>query len=130
MNFNVDIEKFKKEIAYNEPNDLRSNDLLSLLKHNVDYLKHHNKNTTKTQDNVIDVLYVFINSLSGTDEHTVNIGKKVRVIRISEYDLLNEVHVGDTGYVVDYDPVDDTVLVRFDNRFEWWFYPNQITEVE
>lgn len=130
MNFNVDIEKFKKEIAYNELNDLRSNDLLALLKHNVDYLKHHNKNTTKTQDNAIDVLYVFINSLSGTDEHTVNIGKKVRVIRVSEDDLLREVHVGDVGYVIDYDPVDDTVLVRFDNGFEWWFYPNQITEEE
>lgn len=125
MNFNVDVEKLKKEIAF-----IDSNDLLDSLKHNVDYLKHHNKNTTKTQDNAIDVLYVFINSLSGTDEHTVNIGKKVRVTRISEYDLLNEVHVGDVGYVIDYDPVDDTVLVRFDSGFEWWFYPNQITEVE
>lgn len=125
MNFNVDVEKLKKEIAF-----IDSNDLLDSLKRNADYLKHHNKNTTKTQDNAIDVLYAFINSLSGTDKRITPIGKKVRVIRITEDDLLGGVRVGDTGYVIDYDPVDDTVLVRFDNGFEWWFYPNQITEVE
>ena len=129
MNFNVDVEKLKKEIAF-----IGSNDLLDSLKRNVDYLKYHNKNTTKAQDNAIDVLYAFINSLSGTDEHTINIGKKVRVTETLEYDLLNGVHVGDVGYVIDYDPIDEAFLVRFADRFEcrfeWWFYLNQITEVE
>lgn len=124
MNFNVDVEKLKKEIAF-----IDSNDLLDSLKRNVDYLKHHNKNTTKTQDNAIDVLYVFINSLSGTDEHTTHIGKRVRVTRTTKDDLLGGVHVGDMGYVIDYYVVDDTVLVKFDNGFEWWFYLNQVTEV-
>lgn len=125
MNFNVDVEKLKKEIAF-----IDSNDLLDSLKRNVDYLKHHNKNTTKAQDNAIDVLYAFINSLSGINEHTTHIGKKVRVIMTTEDDELGGVHVGDTGDVIDYYPVDDTVLVEFDNGREWWFYPNQITEVE
>ena len=125
MNFNVDVEKLKKEIAF-----IDSNDLLDSLKRNVDYLKYHNKNTTKAQDNAIDVLYAFINSLSRTDEHTNNIGKKVRVIRTTEDDELGGVHVGDTGDVIDYYPVDDTVLVEFDNSREWWLYSNQITEVE
>ena len=129
MNFNVDVEKLKKEIAF-----INSNDLLDLLRRNVDYLKHHNKNTTKTQDNAIGMLYVFINSLSGTDELTTHIGKKVRVTRITEDDLLGGVHVGDI--VVEqktdesYYAVDDTVLVKFDNGSEWWFYSNQITGVE
>ena len=125
MNFNVDVEKLKKKIAF-----IDSNDLLDSLKRNVDYLKYHNKNTTKAQDNAIDVLYAFINSLSGTNEHTTHIGERVRVIRITENDLLGGVHVGDMGYVIDYYAADDTVLVKFDNGFEWWFYPNQITEVE
>ena len=121
MNFNVDVEKLKKEIAF-----IDSNDLLDLLRRNADYLKHHNKNITKTQDNAISMLYAFINSLSGTDELIIHIGKKVRVTRITEDDLLGGVHVGDMGYVIDYDAVDDTVLVKFDNGSEWWFYPNQI----
>lgn len=125
MNFNVDVEKLKKEIAF-----IDSNDLLDLLKRNVDYLKHHNKNTTKTQDNAIDILYVFINSLSGTDKRITPIGKKVRVIRTTEDDLLGGVHVGDMGRIIDYYAPDDTVLVEFDDGREWWFYPNQITEVE
>ena len=125
MNFNVDVEKLKKEIAF-----INSNDLLDLLRRNVDYLKHHNKNTTKTQDNAIGMLYVFINSLSGTDELTTHIGKKVRVTRITEDDLLGGVHVGDMGRIIDYYAVDDTVLVKFDNGSEWWFYSNQITGVE
>lgn len=125
MNFNVDVEKLKKEIAF-----IDSNDLLDSLKRNVDYLKFHNKNTTKTQDNAIDVLYVFINSLSGTEEHTVNIGKKVRVTRTTEDDLLGGVYVGDMGHIIDYYAPDDTVLVEFDDGREWWFYPNQITEEE
>ena len=121
MNFNVDVEKLKKEIAF-----IDSNDLLDSLKRNVDYLKHHNKNTTKTQDNAIGMLYAFINSLSETEEHTISIGKKVHIIRTTEEDLLSGFHVGDMGYVIDYDAVDDTVLVKFDNGSEWWFYPNQI----
>lgn len=125
MNFNVDVEKLKKEIAF-----IDSNDLLDSLKRNVDYLKHHNKNTTKTQDNAIDVLYVFINSLSGTDKHTTPIGEKVRVTRTTEDDLLGGVYVGDMGRIIDYYAPDDTVLVEFDDGREWWFYPNQITEEE
>lgn len=117
MNFNVDVEKLKKEIAF-----IDSNDLLYSLKRNADYLKHHNKNTTKAQDNAIDVLYAFINSLSSET--------RVRVIRTTEHDLLHGFHVGDIGDVIDYDPVDGTVLVKFDNGREWWFYPDQITEVE
>ena len=117
MNFNVDVEKLKKEIAF-----IDSNDLLDSLKCSVDYLKYHNKNTAKAQDNAIDVLYTFINSLSS--------GTRVRVIRTTEHDLLHGFHVGDIGDVIDYDPVDDTVLVKFDNGREWWFYPDQITEVE
>lgn len=124
MNFNVDVEKLKKEIAF-----IDSNDLLDSLKRNVDYLKHHNKNTTKT-DNAIGMLYAFIHSLSGTEEYTTHIGEKVRVTRITEDDLLGGVHVGDTGYVIDCYVVDKTVLVKFDNGREWWFYTNQITEVE
>lgn len=116
MNFNVDVEKLKKEIAF-----LHSNDLLDSLKRNADYLKHHNKNTTKAQDNAIDVLYAFINSLSGA---------RVRVARITEDDLLGGVHIGDIGDIIDYDAVDDTLLVKFDNGREWWFYSNQMTEVE
>lgn len=125
MNFYVNIEKLKKEIAF-----IDSNDLLDSLKHNVDYLKSHNKNTTKAQDNAIDMLYAFINSLLGTDEYTTHIGKKVRVTRITEDDLLGGVHVGDMGRIIDYYAPDDTVLVEFDDGREWWFYPNQITEVE
>lgn len=125
MNFNVDVEKLKKEIAF-----IDSNDLLYSLKRNVDYLKCHNKNTTKTQNNAIDVLYAFINSLSGTEEHTTHIGKKVRVIRTTEDDLLGGVHVGDIGYVIDCYVVDKTVLVKYDNGRKWWFYSNQITEEE
>lgn len=125
MNFYVNIEKLKKEIAF-----IDSNDLLDSLKRNVDYLKHHNKNTTKTQDNAIDILYVFINNLSGTDKRITPIGKRVRVIRTTEDDLLGGVHVGDIGYVIDCYVVDKTVLVKFDNGREWWFYTNQITEVE
>lgn len=125
MNFNVDVEKLKKEIAF-----IDSNDLLDLLRRNADYLKHHNKNTTKAQDNAINVLYAFINSLSGTEEYTTHIGEKVRVTRITEDDLLGGVHVGDIGYVIDCYVVDKTVLVKFDNGREWWFYTNQITEVE
>lgn len=117
MNFNVDVEKLKKEIAF-----IDSNDLLDSLKRNVDYLKHHNRNTTKKQDNAIDVLYAFINSLSS--------GTRVRVIRTTEHDLLYGFHVGDMGYVIDYDAGDETALVKFDNGREWWFYPDQITEVE
>ncbi len=117
MNFNVDIEKLKKEIAF-----IDSNDLLDSLKHNVDYLKHHNKNTTKTQDNAIDVLYAFINSL--------NTGKKVRVTRTTENDGLHNIHIGDIGRIIDYYAPDDSVLVKFDNGREWWFYSNQITEEE
>ena len=125
MKFNVDVEKLKKEIAF-----INSNDLLDSLKRNVDYLKHHNKNTTKTQDNAIGMLYAFINSLSGTNEHTVNIGKRVRVIRTTEDDELHNIHIGDMGRIIDYYAPDDTVLVEFDDGREWWFYPNQITEVE
>lgn len=128
MNFYVNIEKLKKEIAFTD-----SNDLLDSLKHNVDYLKFHNKNTTKAQDNAIDVLYAFINSLSGTNEHTTHIGEKVRVTRTTEDDLLGGVHVGDMGRIIDYYAPDDTVLVEFDDGREWWWwwlYSNQITEVE
>lgn len=125
MNFYVNIEKLKKKIAF-----IDSNDLLDSLKRNVDYLKYHNKNTTKTQDNAIGMLYAFIHSLSGTEEYTTHIGKKVRVARITEDDLLGGVHVGDIGYVIDCYVVDKTVLVKFDNGREWWFYTNQITEVE
>lgn len=128
MNFNVDVEKLKKEIAF-----IDSNDLLDSLKRNADYLKHHNKNTTKAQDNAIDVLYAFINSLSRADEHTTNTGKKVRVIRTTENDGLHNIHIGDIGRIIDYYAPDDSVLVEFDNGHEWWWYwlySNQITEVE
>lgn len=54
----------------------------------------------------------------------------VRVMRTTEDDELHNIRIGNIGTVVDYDATDDTVLVRFDNGFEWWFYPNQITEVE
>lgn len=128
MNFYVNIEKLKKEIAFTD-----SNDLLDSLKHNVDYLKFHNKNTTKAQDNAIDMLYAFINSLSETDEHTINIGKKVRVIMTTEDDELHNIHIEDIGRIIDYYAPDDTVLVEFDDGREWWWwwlYSNQITEVE
>ena len=54
----------------------------------------------------------------------------VRVMRITEDDELHNIHIGDVGMVVDYDTTDDTILVGFSNGIEWWFYPNQITEVE
>lgn len=55
---------------------------------------------------------------------------RIRIIRTTKDDELHNVHIGDIGMVIDYDTSDDTVLVRFDNGFEWWFYPNQITEVK
>lgn len=54
----------------------------------------------------------------------------VRVIRTTEDDELHNIHIGDIGTVIDYDTSDNTVLVKFTNRTEWWLYPNQITEVE
>ena len=55
---------------------------------------------------------------------------RVRIIRTTEDDELHNVHIGDIGTVIDHDTTDDMVLVRFSNRTEWWFYPDQITEVE
>ena len=54
----------------------------------------------------------------------------VRVMRATEDDELHNIHIGDIGTVIDHDVTDDTVLVKFTNRTEWWFYLNQITEVE
>lgn len=54
----------------------------------------------------------------------------VRVIRTTEDDELHNIHIGDIGMVINHDTSDDTVLVRFTNRTEWWLCPNQITEVE
>lgn len=54
----------------------------------------------------------------------------VRVTRTTEDDELHNIHVGDIGTVINHDTSDDSVLVRFPNRTEWWLYPNQITEVE
>lgn len=54
----IDTDKLKKSIAFTGDNDL-----INTLENAVYYLEHHNKNFTKQQEFMVDLLSAFVGSV-------------------------------------------------------------------